>query len=627
VDMEDWEKEAEAPAPVSKPKALNPGATSFVFNPGASSFTPTAPAPPAPPAPAAAAAADGAEGDGEEEEEIDENDPLWKVTLELAGGDRKKAIEMLEDPDELESNPKVQAALGGSGTEWGDGSAQVTGNETWEEPTAAAGGGGSGAGASGGGAAGDKPAAAFGGGGPSKGAAAEEEEPFMPPQEETEGDSREHLNIVFIGHVDAGKSTLSGNLLYLTDHVDRRTIEKYEREAKQRNRESWFLAFIMDTNEEERQKGKTVEVGRAHLATDSKRYTILDAPGHKSYVPNMIAGASQADIGILVISARTNEFESGFERGGQTREHAMLAKTLGVKCLIVVVNKMDDPTVKWAKKRYDEIVGKLKPFLKSCGFLVKKEVKFIPISALTGANILKPVDPAQCPWWRGMVAEGANNTMDGELLTCLDRLSIADRDPSAPLRIPVLDRFYDRGTVIIGKVESGTLSKGDRLSIMPTGVTTTVDSLISDEVPVRSAKPGDNVEVRCGLGLDAVAKGFVICNPTKEATATDRFLCQLFLVDLPETRPLFTAGYDCMLHVHTCETEVVVNKLLTILDPKTKTEKRNPRFAKQGSQITCELAIPQTIVVAPFEEQQQLGRFTLRDEGKSIAIGKILRLL
>merc|ERR1711871_1345992 len=132
-----------------------------------------------------------------------------------------------------------------------------------------------------------------------------------------------------------GKSTLSGNILYLTGYVDKRTIEKYEREAKERNRESWFLAFIMDTNEEERAKGKTVEVGRAHFESTSKRYTILDAPGHKNYVPNMIAGACQADVGVLVIPARRGEFETGFERGGQTREHALLAKTLGVRMLIL----------------------------------------------------------------------------------------------------------------------------------------------------------------------------------------------------------------------------------------------------------------------------------------------------
>ena len=162
---------------------------------------------------------------------------------------------------------------------------------------------------------------------------------------------KEHVNIVFIGHVDAGKSTIGGQLMYLTNMVDKRTLEKYEKEAKEKNRETWYLSWCMDTNQEERDKGKTVEVGRAYFETEKKHFTILDAPGHKSYVPNMIGGASQADLAVLVISARKGEFETGFERGGQTREHAMLVKTAGVKHLVILINKMDDPTVKWSKER------------------------------------------------------------------------------------------------------------------------------------------------------------------------------------------------------------------------------------------------------------------------------------
>eukprot|EP00968_Pinguiococcus_pyrenoidosus_P013096 scaffold1175_cov248-Pinguiococcus_pyrenoidosus.AAC.15 len=266
-----------------------------------------------------------------------------------------------------------------------------------------------------------------------------------------EGSGVPHLNIVFIGHVDAGKSTLSGNILYLTGHVDKRTVEKYEQEAKDKNRESWFLAFIMDTNDEERAKGKTVEVGRAHFATEHKRFTILDAPGHKSYVPNMIQGASQADVGILVISARKGEFETGFERGGQTREHALLAKTLGVQHLVVVINKMDDHTVQWDQGRYDECCSKLKPFLKQCGFRPKFDVRFIPISGLTGGNVLEEVSADECPWWHGYhtATPPQNFTSQGTLLALLNALEV-DRDPDGPLRIPVLDRYTERGTMIMG---------------------------------------------------------------------------------------------------------------------------------------------------------------------------------
>lgn len=163
-----------------------------------------------------------------------------------------------------------------------------------------------------------------------------------------------HIYIHNTSVLDAGKSTIGGQIMALTGMVDKRTLEKYEREAKERSRETWYLSWALDTNQEEREKGKTVEVGRAYFETERKHFTILDAPGHKSFVPNMIGGAAQADLAVLVISARKGEFETGFDRGGQTREHAMLAKTAGVKHLVVLVNKMDDPTVEWDEGRYNE---------------------------------------------------------------------------------------------------------------------------------------------------------------------------------------------------------------------------------------------------------------------------------
>jgi len=197
-------------------------------------------------------------------------------------------------------------------------------------------------------------------------------------------ETRAPLNIVFIGHVDAGKSTICGSILLLTGRVDKNELRKLELEAKEKKRESWYLAYIMDTNEEERSKGKTVEVGKAHFTTKTKRFTILDAPGHKNYVPNMIAGASQADYAALVISSKTGEFESGFEKGGQSKEHAMLAKSLGVLKLIVVINKMDEDN--WNQPRFDYIKEKMSPFLStSCGFDLEKDVSWVPIS---GINIL-----------------------------------------------------------------------------------------------------------------------------------------------------------------------------------------------------------------------------------------------
>ncbi len=192
---------------------------------------------------------------------------------------------------------------------------------------------------------------------------------------------------------------MGGNLLYLSGMVDKRTMEKYEREAKEAGRESWYLSWALDSTPQERAKGKTVEVGRAYFETDNRRYTILDAPGHKTFVPSMISGAAQADVAILVISARKGEFETGFEKGGQTREHILLVKTAGVTKLVVVINKMDDPTVEWQKSRYDEIKDKLTPFIRSAGFHLKTDVKFIPLSAFTGANLKERMAKSVCPWW------------------------------------------------------------------------------------------------------------------------------------------------------------------------------------------------------------------------------------
>lgn len=207
---------------------------------------------------------------------------------------------------------------------------------------------------------------------------------------------REPCSMVFIGHVDAGKSTICGNLMYMMGVVDARTIEKYKAEAKEKGRDSWWLAYVMDVSDDEKAKGKTVEVGRAQFDTKTKKYTIFDAPGHKNYVPNMIMGAAMADIAGLVISARKGEFEAGFEKEGQTREHAQLAKSLGVQRLVVIVNKMDE--CKWSKSRWDEIQTGLNPFLRKTGYS-ESDVVYIPIAGITGENIQERTD--KCNWYKG----------------------------------------------------------------------------------------------------------------------------------------------------------------------------------------------------------------------------------
>lgn len=431
-----------------------------------------------------------------------------------------------------------------------------------------------------------------------------------------EDNQKRHLNVVFIGHVDAGKSTIGGQILFLSGQVDDRTIQKYEKEAKDKSRESWYMAYIMDTNEEERVKGKTVEVGRAHFETEATRFTILDAPGHKSYVPNMISGASQADIGVLVISARKGEFETGYERGGQTREHVQLAKTLGVTKLLVVVNKMDDPTVNWSKERYDEIESKMVPFLKSSGYNVKKDVQFLPISGLMGLNMKVRVSKSLCPWWSGPC-----------LFEALDALESPPRDPKGPLRMPIIDKFKDMGTVVMGKIESGTAHEGDSLLVMPNKAQVKVLAVYCDENKVRHAGPGENVRIRLsGVEEEDILSGFVISSLAKPIHAVFEFVAQLQILELLENA-IFTAGYKAVLHIHAVVEECEIVELLQQIDPKTKKiMKKKVLFVKNGAVVVCRIQVNSLICIEKFSDFPQLGRFTLRTEGKTVAVGKVTEL-
>jgi len=374
----------------------------------------------------------------------------------------------------------------------------------------------------------------------------------------------------------------------------------------------------MDTNEEERAKGKTVEVGRAHFSTEKKRYTILDAPGHKNYVPNMIMGVSQADIGILVISARKGEFEAGFDREGQTREHAILAKTLGIKKLVIAVNKLDDPTVQWSKERYDEIEGKLSPFLKQIGYNLSKDVVWVPISGFDGSNIIKKAPEKTCPWYKGE-----------SLLQTLDALQPLDRLNESPLRVPVLDKFKESGkTYIIGKVESGVLNLGDTIVISPSKQQLNVLQILNDDGPLKAARPGENIKVvvkGSQVEEDAIYRGAILSHIDKQPTVTNDFVAQIAILQLLEHKSLFSAGYECVVHIHTSAEEVVVKMLLEELDSKTGTSKKKlPKFVQNKALVIAHMSTSKPVVIETFEAFSQLGRFTLRDEGKTIAFGKIL---
>ncbi|XP_025829555.1 eukaryotic peptide chain release factor GTP-binding subunit ERF3A [Agrilus planipennis] len=392
------------------------------------------------------------------------------------------------------------------------------------------------------------------------------------PDEESQI-KKEHVNVVFIGHVDAGKSTIGGQIMALTGMVDKRTLEKYEREARERSRETWYLSWALDTNQEEREKGKTVEVGRAYFETERKHFTILDAPGHKSFVPNMIGGAAQADLAVLVISARKGEFETGFDRGGQTREHAMLAKTAGVKHL----TGFDCSVIRYY----------------SWGCAHRKSFTF----------------------FRGL-----------PFIPFIDQLPMLNRKSDGPFIMPIVDKYKDMGTVVMGKVESGECRKGLSLLVMPNRTPVTVDQLWSDDEEVSRIVPGENVKVKVkGIEEEDVSPGFVLCDAVNPIRTGRIFDAQVVIL---EHKSIICAGYSAVMHIHCAAEEVTVKALICLVDKKTGDKsKSRPRFVKQDQVAIMRIECAGVICLEEFKKFPQMGRFTLRDENKTIAIGKVLKVV
>ena len=423
------------------------------------------------------------------------------------------------------------------------------------------------------------------------------------------------VSIVFVGHVDSGKSTISGSLLYNLGEVDNRAIEKYKREAKVKNRESWFMAYIMDTYEEEREKGKTVDIGKASFTTPHRRFTLLDAPGHSGYIPNLLLGACQADFAGLVISAKKGEFESGFDKQGSTREHTLLLKALGVNNLIVMVNKMDEESVKWSKERYDNIVKTLKPFIHSCGFDVEKNVKWIPISGLTGENLCVPLDKHKCDWYDGP-----------DLIEIMDTIEIPKRDENGPVRVSILDRYKENQVYIMGKIESGTIKYGDVYTLMPSGAKITVDWLFnSEEKGVPYALPGENIRIRC-KGIDSeneVNRGNILCSNDNLCLTFNVFEAEIQLLELPDNL-IIAEGFSCMLHYHTFIEECTITPKCEI-NRKTKVETK-VKFVRSQARLKAFVKTKNVLCGEKYETFNNLGRFSMRYEGSTIGIGKILKV-
>jgi elongation factor 1-alpha len=419
-----------------------------------------------------------------------------------------------------------------------------------------------------------------------------------------------HLNLVVIGHVDHGKSTTVGHLFSLTGAIDERTAKNYEEEAKKLGKETFKFAWVLDRLKEERERGLTIDVAYLKFETPRYFFTIIDAPGHRDFIKNMITGASQSDAAILLISAKRGEFEAGIGPGGQTREHAFLAYTLGVNQLVVAINKMDDPSVDWSQERYDEIKGEISRVLKMSGYKLDK-IEFVPTSGWTGDNLAKRSD--KMPWYKGHT-----------LFEALDKMDVPPKPINKPLRLPIQDIYTITGvgSVPVGRVETGVLKEGDDLIFMPSKTRGQVKSIETHHVKVPKALPGDNIgfNVR-GISKKDVHRGDVAGHPDNPPTIAKEFIGQIIIIHHPTA---IAAGYSPVLHSNTGQISCRFKELIAKLDPRTgQTVEENPAFLKTGDGAVVRFEPIQPISVETYADFPELGRFAIRDMGTTIAAGVI----
>jgi len=425
------------------------------------------------------------------------------------------------------------------------------------------------------------------------------------------GKDKVHINIVVIGHVDAGKSTTTGHLIYKCGGIDKRTIEKFEKEASEMGKGSFKYAWVLDKLKAERERGITIDIALWKFETNKYYFTIIDAPGHRDFIKNMITGTSQADAAVLVIASPTGEFEAGIAKSGQTREHALLAYTLGVKQMIVAINKMDDKSVNWGQPRYDEIVKEVSSFVKKIGYNPEK-IPFVPISGWNGDNMLEK--SANLPWYKGPT-----------LLEALDAVQEPKRPTEKPLRIPLQDvyKIGGIGTVPVGRVETGVLKPGMNVTFAPANLTTEVKSVEMHHVALTEALPGDNVGFNVkNLSVKDIRRGMVAGDSKNDPPQeTETFNAQVIILNHPGQ---IHAGYAPVLDCHTAHIACKFTELLSKVDRRTGAETEGaPKNLKNGDAAIVKLTPSKPMCVEPFTEYPPLGRFAVRDMRQTVAVGVI----
>ncbi|RLF89944.1 translation elongation factor EF-1 subunit alpha [Thermococci archaeon] len=418
-----------------------------------------------------------------------------------------------------------------------------------------------------------------------------------------------HVNIVFIGHVDHGKSTTIGRLLYDTGNIPETIIKKFEEMGEKGK--SFKFAWVMDRLKEERERGITIDVAHTKFETPHRYITIIDAPGHRDFVKNMITGASQADVAVLVVAATDGVMP-------QTKEHAFLARTLGIKHIIVCINKMD--MVNYDQKVFEKVKAQVEKLLKMLGY---KDFPVIPISAWEGDNVVKKSD--KMPWYNGPT-----------LIEALDKVPEPEKPIDKPLRIPIQDVYSIKGvgTVPVGRVETGKLKVGDVVIFEPAStifhkpIQGEVKSIEMHHEPLQEALPGDNIgfNVR-GVSKNDIKRGDVAGhtdNPPTVVRTKDTFKAQIIVLNHPTA---ITVGYSPVLHAHTAQIPVRFEQLLAKLDPRTgNIVEENPQFIKTGDSAIVILRPMKPVVLEPVKEIPQLGRFAIRDMGMTVAAGMVISI-
>ncbi|MBT5025696.1 MAG: translation elongation factor EF-1 subunit alpha [Euryarchaeota archaeon] len=421
-----------------------------------------------------------------------------------------------------------------------------------------------------------------------------------------EDKSKPHLNIVFIGHVDHGKSTTVGRLLLDSGHIEGHVIEKNEKLAAESGKAGFGLAYVMDGLKEERERGITIDVAHKEFFTPNYYWTVIDAPGHRDFVKNMITGASQADAAVLLCAANDGV-------NAQTKEHAFLAKVLGVKQLIVHVNKMDISGVDWSEDKYKAACSEVGTLLKMAGFK-PDDIPMIPASSLNGDNVFNKSD--KCPWYNGPT-----------LFEAIDKITMPDKPINKPLRLPIQDvyKISGIGTVPVGKIETGTLNVGKTVVFNPSQKSAEVKSIEMHHTMVPKAEPGDNVgfNVR-GLAQVDIRRGDVAGYADSEPMFVrhdETFVGQIQLMDIPKA---VSVGYTPVFHAHTAQVAV---RFLELLEKTNRSGKEaNPSFLKTGDACLIRFQPNKPMAIEQMDTFPELSRFAIRDMGKTVAAGVCLKI-